>query len=86
MLATTKKAAEGASGARVLQVTIKNVATLAAETRPYALVVPRDVHEFGASEFEALARDIDAELVVVPDNVHPSVLSTMLLEAAARLG
>ena len=86
LLVTTTHAAASASGARVLQVTMKNAATLAAETRPYALVVPRDVHEFGASEFEALARDVDAELVVVPDNIHPSVLGTMLLEAASRLG
>ncbi len=75
-----------ASGGQALRADLASVATVAAERRPYALIIPREVYEFGASEFDALARDLDTGLIVVPDGVRLAVLSAMLSEEAVRLG
>lgn len=83
---TTKAAALEVSGGVVVAADIASVATVAAEGRPYAIVIPRDVYDFGASEFDALARDLSAGLVVVPDGVRLAVLAAMLGEESQRLG
>jgi hypothetical protein len=83
---TTKAAALEVSGGSVVPADISSVATVAAEIRPYAIVIPRDVYEFGASEFDALARDLDTGMVVVPDGVRLAVLAATLGEEAQRLG
>ncbi|HTJ85441.1 MAG TPA: hypothetical protein VL400_27170 [Polyangiaceae bacterium] len=83
---TAQHSALMASGANLVFASVSTVATVAAETRPYAIIVPRVVYEFGGDEFDALARDVDAELVVVPDEIRQPVLSTLLAEAAQRLG
>jgi hypothetical protein len=41
------------------------VATVAASLRPFALVLNQDLFAFDPEEFTALARDVQAELVVV---------------------
>jgi|SRR3954454_19463264 hypothetical protein len=41
------------------------VATVAATVRPFALVLNQDLFAFDPDEFTALARDVQAELVVV---------------------
>jgi len=83
---TAQHAALTASGAHLIFASVAHVATVAAEVRPYALIVPRVVYEFGGDEFDALARDLDTELVVVPEEIRLPVLSTLLAEAAQRLG
>lgn len=80
------QAAASASGARVIRAEMADAATVCAELRPYAILVTKDVYEFGGSEFDALARDIDAGLVVVPEQIAAPVLSAALLDEAARLG
>lgn len=83
---TARHSALNASGADVLPCDVSSVATVVAECRPYALIVPRVLYEFGGDEFNALARDVDAELVVVPEGIKLAVLTTILSEAAQRLG
>jgi hypothetical protein len=83
---TAKHAALTSSGANLLACDVSSVATVVAECRPYALVVPRVLYEFGGDEFNALARDVDAELVVVPEGIKLAVLTAILSEAAQRLG
>lgn len=79
-------AATSSSGAHLLQTDVATSATLCAEVRPYAIIIPDDVYDFGGAEFDALARDLDAGLVVVPASVQLGVLAAMLAEEAARLG
>lgn len=81
----TKRAATSACGARLAIATIENAATVATATRPFGLVVPKELYEFGGSEFDALARDIRAELIVVPDAIQSPVLTALLIEAASHL-
>lgn len=40
-------------------------ATIAASVRPFALVLSQDIYSFDPAEFSALARDVQAELVLV---------------------
>ncbi|NUP05714.1 MAG: hypothetical protein HOW73_06595 [Polyangiaceae bacterium] len=79
-------AALGASGAALEQTDVSHAATVCTEKRPYAIIVPKDVYEFGGSEFDALARDVAAGLVIVPEGVGIPVLTALLQEEAFRLG
>lgn len=81
----TADAARAASGGFVTRAGIAQATSLATETRPFAIVLPQELYDFGGDDFDALARDVHAELVVVPDNVQGPVLEALLLEAAARL-
>ena len=83
---TAQNAALSASGAHVVRAELASSATVCAEVRPYAIVVLNDVYEFGGAEFDALARDVDAGLLVVPSTVQLGVLAAMLSEEAQRLG
>jgi len=42
-----------------------NVATAATQRRPFALVISQDIFAFDPEEFAALARDVQADLVVL---------------------
>src|SRR4051812_15042815 len=57
-----------------------SVATAAASSRPFALVVSQDVFAFDSEEFGALARDVHAELIVL----KVSVASAGFLDQALR--
>lgn len=48
--------------------TLREAQTRAAELRPFAIVVPKELHEFDSTEFDCLARDVNAELIVVDDD------------------
>lgn len=86
LVETARQAALYASGAQLVATPVASLATVATERRPYAIIVPRHIYDFGGSELDALARDIDAGLVVVVDSVRLEVLITSLADAAARLG
>ena len=60
-----RRVAAGLASARVEPCEVVNVATKAAEYRPFAMVVTENVYEFDPLEFEALARDVGAELLTV---------------------
>lgn len=83
---TSQNAALSASGAHVVRAELASSATVCAEVRPYAIIVPNDVYDFGGAEFDALARDVDAGLLVVPSTIQLGVLAAMLSEEAMRLG
>ncbi|MFO0616610.1 MAG: hypothetical protein U0414_28715 [Polyangiaceae bacterium] len=80
-----RRAALSACGARVTTATVEMAATVATASRPFGLIVPKDIYEFGGSEFDALARDIRAELIVVPDSIQSPVLTALIIEAASHL-
>lgn len=83
---TSEQAAMEASGAQLLRAGVSEAATVCAEVRPYAIVIGADIYEFGGREFDLLARDIGAGLVVAPAKIDPSVLTAVLQEEARRLG
>ncbi len=80
-----ERAAMSASGARLIKADLGKLTTVATENRPFAIIVPKEIYEFGGSELDALARDVMAELLVVPHSVQSAVLTALLVEAAARL-
>lgn len=61
----TKHAALTATTARVHSCDLSQAATTVARIRPYAIVVDESVYGFDSSEFDALARDVNAEIVRV---------------------
>ncbi len=83
---TVRQAALYSSGAQLVETSIGELSTVATELRPYAILVPRDVYDFGGGDLAALARDVDAGLVVVSDAVQIEVLIASLRDEAARLG
>jgi hypothetical protein len=82
---TTKHSGMAACGAQILAADLRNATNVATEHRPFAIVVGKDTYEFGGAEFDALARDVGAELIVVPDAVQAPLLTTLIAEAASRL-
>jgi len=79
-------AALSASGAHTFLAELASAATVCAEERPYAIVIPDDIYDFGGSEFDALAKDLGAGLVIVPSGIRTQVLTAMICEEATRLG
>jgi site-specific recombinase len=70
---------------------LRDVPTRAAELRPRAIVISQDLYAFDSAEFDALARDVGAELIVVADAESPgpcqaSDLSERLSNAFLRRG
>jgi hypothetical protein len=67
-----------------------NSATVVAERRPLAMVMVEDLYAFDPDEFDALARDVQASLVRVEDDIPLAklelLLSTAVDAAAARRG
>ena len=61
----TDKAANLPTVTAIKTCEIKGAATLAAQIRPYAIVVNDSLYGFDSAEFDALARDVGAAVVVV---------------------
>jgi hypothetical protein len=85
LLEATQRAASQACGARVVEANLKTASTVAAEFRPFAMIVAKDMYEFGGDEFDALARDVRSELIVVPHSIQAAVLTALIVEAASKL-
>jgi hypothetical protein len=58
---------------------LKDAATAVAKWRPMALLVERDLFEFDAKEFEALARDVGAEIIVVDTAAGKEAIAALVL-------
>ncbi len=58
-----RQSAALAAGARLEICDMTSVTTRAAELRPFALIVPREILDFDPAEFIALARTVNATLV-----------------------
>jgi hypothetical protein len=54
--------------ADVVTCEVREAQTRAAELRPFAIVMYDDVYAFDSTEFDALARDVRAELIVVTED------------------
>jgi len=58
---------------------LPNVATVVAGCRPFAVVLSEDIFVFDPGEFEALARDVGTELIVVGVAEEPRAIAVALL-------
>ncbi len=69
-----------ATNGRVVTSDIAGAATKVARTRPFAIVLSEEIYAFDAAEFDALARDVRAELIAIPtDDVPVKLLQERLL-------
>jgi len=62
---------------------LKDAATAVAKWRPMALLVERDLFEFDAKEFDALARDVGAEVIVVDTASGKDAIAALVLPKLA---
>ena len=84
LVAAVRQAAGVAAAARVETADLANAATVAATHRPFAIVMSEDMYAFDSSEFEALARDVNAVLIrVETDSATRAKLERVLMP---RLG
>jgi hypothetical protein len=75
------------AGGSVEVTDVKGATTLVAERKPFALVLDEDVYAFDPREFQALGRDVGAELITISAEVARGRLLARLLprlEAAYR--
>jgi hypothetical protein len=61
-----------------------SIATLAARSRPFALILSADLFAFDRDEFVALARDVQADLVVVPTTGATETFFEQALQPSLR--
>ena len=66
VVASCRYAAAVGASALVEECSVANVATVCATWRPIAIVVPAEIYDFDASEFDALGRDAGGEVVALP--------------------
>jgi hypothetical protein len=71
-------------GAEVVSCRVREAPTRTAELRPFAIVMNEDVHAFDAVEFDALARDVRAELIVAGRETRGCIRSAR--ELATTIG
>ncbi len=58
---------------------VKDAATVVAEWRPFAVIVPADVLAFDPAEFQALARDVGAEVIAYDADAAAPDVATLVL-------
>jgi hypothetical protein len=65
-----------------------NAATVVAERRPLVILIVKDIYSFDPDAFDALARDVQASLVRVDEDIPAATLELLLAtaidDAAAR--
>ena len=67
------------TNAAVVTTEIATAATTVARSRPFAIIVSDEIYCFDATEFDALARDVQATLIALPaDGVPMRVLQQRL--------
>lgn len=85
LIEATRQAAGIAAAAKVETAELANAATVVATHRPFAIVMSEDVYAFDGSEFEALARDVNAALLKVDLNGRDaSKLERLLMPKLGR--
>ncbi len=73
------------TNARVTQTDLPSAATNVARSRPFAIVISEEIYAFDAAEFDALARDVKAELIALPtDGVTQKTLQDRLMPLIAE--
>jgi hypothetical protein len=78
LLAACREAARFV-GATVDVTDVRGAATLIAESRPFAIALEEDLLSFDPDEFEALARDVGAELIAATRGATEQALVAQLL-------
>jgi hypothetical protein len=58
---------------------LKEAATAVARWRPMALLVDRELFDFDAKEFAALARDVGAEVIVVDTGAGKEAIASLVV-------
>ena len=89
LLTMTQRAARSVPIAEVVFAELRDAPTRAAEKWPFTIVVSEDLYAFDATEFDALARDVSAQVLIVKfrdEIAEPSEaeLSRRILEAFRR--
>jgi len=85
LVAAARIAAGVAAAARLETAEIATAATVIATHRPFAVVLSEDVYAFDAAEFEALARDVNAEMVRIDtSNATRERLERLLMPRLAQ--
>jgi len=83
-----RECAEHAAGARLELCSMAEVTTRAAELRPLAIIVPSDILAFDPTEFQALARTVNATLIPLRTDLPAEEIGDGLIgsifEAASR--
>ena len=80
LLQATERAAKTAAKADVCTSSVPNAATTVAEQRPFAIVISEELYGFDQTEFDALARDVGASLIVLPTlDADPDLLTERLM-------
>jgi hypothetical protein len=79
-----RQSAALAAGARLETCDMASLTTRAATLRPFALLVPTSLLDFDQSEFVALARTVNADLIAVDEATHRTDLVRALREARER--
>jgi hypothetical protein len=73
-----------ATNARVSTAEIAAAATQVAKSRPFAIVISDEIYAFDSAEFDALARDVQAEIITIPaDGVPQKTLQERLMPLIA---
>ncbi|HEX7478399.1 MAG TPA: hypothetical protein VF331_11375 [Polyangiales bacterium] len=80
LIEAAKHVTETATNARVVATDLPSAATKVARARPFAIVLSEEIYAFDSAEFDALARDVRAELIALPtDGVPVKTLQQRLL-------
>jgi hypothetical protein len=80
----TKRCREAAIAGQALLVEagIASTATMAAQTRPLAIVILEDVYAFDADSFDALAIDVNAQIVrLTQEDIPQEELEDLIVNA-----
>jgi hypothetical protein len=66
LVEATRRAASLVTNASLVASDVAGAATNVARARPFAVVISDELYGFDAREFDALARDVQARLIVLP--------------------
>jgi hypothetical protein len=85
LLESCKEISRSGVPAAVVSCDLGSVTTTVAARRPFAIVVPEALIAFDEGEFRALARDVRAQIISVPDENHArTVLASLLFTPLKR--
>jgi hypothetical protein len=79
LVEATRRAASLVTNATLVTAEVATAATNVARARPFAVVMSDELYGFDSREFDALARDVQARLIVLPtDGVSERLLQQRL--------
>src|ERR1700759_1176850 len=79
LVEAARRAASLVTNASLVTAEVASAATSVARARPFAVVMSDELYGFDSREFDALARDVQARLIVLPtDGLSSRVLQQRL--------